>query len=328
MATDLITCPTKLLHPDAQPPVQSKDLAAGHDIRCVGGLQGLSSELWDEIQRAEWAAFGERGYVDLKPGDAFLFRTGFAQAIEEDYCCLLWDRSGMGGVKIIHRCAGVIDPDYRGEWFVRLVNHSTETHRIKVGEKIVQGVYQKRVVAACPIVTDLDETERGEGGFGSTDTPGSEGVEPGSLVDTLPDHLLSTQAPAPVVDEDDAPTPNHPVDSVGASASAQLDDTDVITDDVLLPDPPEPVVDEVTVPDDAPPAPAGWKYGRVVVYDGRNSPHAMACMRDRQYASAIEWITRDREFFPNGAPQIIPETLRSVPGRQAVAFNPLIPTEG
>ena len=332
-----IDCPTQLIHPEAQPPVQSKDLAAGHDIRCVGGCEGINEELWDEVQRAEWAAFGERGYVDLRPGDGFLFRTGFAQAIDDDYCCLLWDRSGMGGVKMIHRCAGVIDPDYRGEWFVRLVNLSTETHRVNVGDKIIQGVYQERVVANCPIVDSLDDTDRGEGGFGSTDEEdedfdsstdlddsvnGSASASEGDTVDRLPDHLLIQQEPVAVTEEDFPETTNEPLDSTGASESAPQEEATMA--DPVAPPP----IEEVKVPDTAPEAPAGYRYGRVVVYDGRNAPHAMAGMRDRQTGSAVEWIKRDAEFFPNGTPEIVPETLRSVPGRQAVAFNPLVPTEG
>ena len=166
-----IDCPTQLIHPEAQPPVQSKDLAAGHDIRCVGGCEGINEELWDEVQRAEWAAFGERGYVDLRPGDGFLFRTGFAQAIDDDYCCLLWDRSGMGGVKMIHRCAGVIDPDYRGNIGVVLFNHASDDLLVRRHDRIAQLILERFEVARDVRVFDRPpptDTHRGAGGFGST----------------------------------------------------------------------------------------------------------------------------------------------------------------
>ena len=123
---------------------------------------------FDEHQVAEWRQMEERGYIDIFPGTGALLRTGFAQAIDPDYVCLLWDRSSMGGGKMVHRFAGVIDSDYRGEWFVRLFNHSTKPYRIAPGDKIVQGIYQLRTEAECPIVDSLPASGRGTGGFGST----------------------------------------------------------------------------------------------------------------------------------------------------------------
>lgn len=161
-----------LLHPDAKAPARSKDRAMGHDICCVAGVKFLQTpETWSDEQRRDWRAMEARGYVVIHPGQSFLFRTGFAQAIQEGYACMLWDRSGLGAMKLVGRLAGVIDEDFRGEWFVRLVNHSPVAVTIRVGEKIVQGVYQERIVADCQIVTELDVTERGTAGFGSTDKP-------------------------------------------------------------------------------------------------------------------------------------------------------------
>lgn len=164
-----ILCPTQLLHPAAKPPIASGEFAMGHDICCVGGLDGLENpDKWSSGQRYEWQRLGELNYTVLDPGRGFLFRTGFKQAIQPGWGCLLWDRSGMGGSKLIHRLAGVIDEDYRGEWFVRLINLSQVPQTINVGDKIIQGVYQERVRALCPLVESLEETERGTKGFGST----------------------------------------------------------------------------------------------------------------------------------------------------------------
>ncbi len=174
MEVKQIVCPTKLLHPEARVPLHGSARAAGFDIYCVGGREGLDETKWDAVQIRAWEQFGERGQVVLAPGQSFLFRTGFQQAIQEGYVCLFWDRSGMGGKRCIHRLAGVIDDDYRGEWFVRLVNLSNEDQTIKVGDKIVQGIYQERIAAVFPIVPagdDLPSTARGDGGFGSTDNP-------------------------------------------------------------------------------------------------------------------------------------------------------------
>lgn len=169
--TKQIVCPTKLLHPLAKAPTRGSEFAAGHDIYCVGGLTGVDESKWDANQQRAWRDMESRGYVTLDPGQGFLFRTGFSQAIQPGHACLLWDRSGMGGIKMVARLAGVIDEDYRGEWFVRLINLSQVPHVITVGDKIVQGVYQERIAAEFPVVTELPPTVRGDGGFGSTDKP-------------------------------------------------------------------------------------------------------------------------------------------------------------
>lgn len=103
----------------------------------------------------------------LGPGDVKLIPVGIAVEFPPGYAALIWDRSGMGR-KGIHRFAGVIDADYRGNWGVILCNHTPLPHRIEVGDKIAQVVFQK--VESWPIeeVTELSDTARGEGGWGST----------------------------------------------------------------------------------------------------------------------------------------------------------------
>lgn len=170
--TKQIVCPTSLLHPQAKVPERGSELAGGHDIFCVGGIEGLTNPAdWSHEQLEAWYRQGLHGAVTISPGDSFLFRTGMTQAIDPDYLCLLWDRSGMGAKKVVHRLAGVIDPDYTGEWFVRVVNHSAFLVTIHNGDKIVQGVYQERVEAVFPLVPVLPPTDRGSQGFGSTDLP-------------------------------------------------------------------------------------------------------------------------------------------------------------
>jgi len=104
----------------------------------------------------------------LEPGGSHLFRTGISMAIEEGHACYFWDRSGMGAFQEVHRLAGVIDEDYRGEWLVKLINLSGVPRKISPGDKIVQGVFQERIEAEFPVVDTLPETARGAGGFGST----------------------------------------------------------------------------------------------------------------------------------------------------------------
>lgn len=167
-----LMCPTVLLHPRAVQPMASNDEAMGYDIRCVAGVEGLQdpSKHTDQ-QRDLWERFAREGQVVLRQFDSYLFRTGFAQAIPKGYGCILRERSGLGAMKCLALRAGVIDSDYRGEWFVRLINLGTDDVVIIAGDKIVQGVYQERLDVACPIVQNLDATDRGSKGFGSTDQP-------------------------------------------------------------------------------------------------------------------------------------------------------------
>lgn len=168
-------CPTKLIHPLAKVPTHGSDRAAGYDIYCVGGLDGLEQDFVSKMhdndprQLREWQLMaGGHGEAIISPNTGFLFRTGMQMAIQEGHACYLWDRSGMGGSRLVHRFAGVIDEDYRGEWFVRLFNFSKYPVAIVVGDRIVQGIYQERIEVEHPIVDTLPESVRGTGGLGST----------------------------------------------------------------------------------------------------------------------------------------------------------------
>ena len=110
-------------------------------------------------------------YYQLGPGESHVFHTGLASSIDEGYCVVLFDRSGMGAKKNIHRLAGVIDSTYRGEWLVCLTNLSDEFHTILVGDNIVQGLVLPVPELSIIEVPVLDETERGDKGFGSSDKP-------------------------------------------------------------------------------------------------------------------------------------------------------------
>lgn len=285
-----ITCPTQLIHPYAKVPESGSDMAAGYDIRCVAGLDGLENQQdFSAAQLAAWYRFGIDEHVTVQPGESFLFRTGFKQSIDPDYVCLLWDRSGMSVKKGMHKCAGVIDPDYVGEWFVCLTNHSDSPQTIHAGDKIVQGIYQLRVKAEFPLTDSLKDTARGSGGFGSTDSVDVE----------TPEMLLSTVAvPAPTASEYLSAllseTPHH--DSEGYSESADVDDID----DVAVADTPK---------------------RKRSTYDGVNVASALANLRDKQYAGAVAWMERDIAFFAGDVPKIIPSSLETVRGRQAISFE-------
>lgn len=82
---------------------------------------------------------------------------------------LIWDRSGMGS-KRIHRYAGVIDSDYRGEWAVILFNSNYGSFHVQKGDRVAQVIFQPVWIGEPVEGNILDPTERGAGGFGSTGT--------------------------------------------------------------------------------------------------------------------------------------------------------------
>lgn len=137
------------LHPDAILPAKSGELEAGWDICCVA----------DEY-------FTDDGSYILPVGCSHKFHTGLACAIDFGYCMLLWDRSGMGAVKNIHRLAGVIDCTYRGEWLVALINLGKEAQLIKAGDKIIQGIITKVIPGQSYWADELSNSVRGQAGFG------------------------------------------------------------------------------------------------------------------------------------------------------------------
>jgi len=109
--------------------------------------------------------------IDIEPGARALIPTGIAIELpSSDYVALICARSGLAfkrGLGLANGI-GVIDSDYRGELCVALLNSSSEVQRIENGERIAQLMIMPVAIADFEIAKDLDETERGAGGFGST----------------------------------------------------------------------------------------------------------------------------------------------------------------
>jgi dUTP pyrophosphatase len=95
-------------------------------------------------------------------------KTGLAFAIPSGYVGLIWDRSGLAAKHGLHKLAGVIDAGYRGEVGVVLINHGSESFTVEKGMRVAQMLIQSVERVSLTEVEDLDETKRGEGGFGST----------------------------------------------------------------------------------------------------------------------------------------------------------------
>jgi dUTP pyrophosphatase len=111
--------------------------------------------------------------VELETGKPVAIPTGIATAFPTGYVALVWDRAGMGS-RGIHRLAGVIDSDYRGEWRIVLINLNqpgpglTHSLHVKRGDKIAQVIFQKFENWPIVEVAELDDTLRGSQGFGSS----------------------------------------------------------------------------------------------------------------------------------------------------------------
>ena len=132
-----------------EPPRYETALAAGCDIR---------------------AAVAEDAPLTLRPGERAMTPTGIAIAMPPGWEAQMRPRSGLAakyGISCVN-APGTIDADYRGELKVILINHGTEDFVIRRGDRIGQIVFAPVFQAAFEEVDTLDETERGEGGFGST----------------------------------------------------------------------------------------------------------------------------------------------------------------
>ena len=108
--------------------------------------------------------------VTIAPGARHAVATGLALAIPQGYEIQVRPRSGLAlkhGITVPNT-PGTIDSDYRGELKVILINHGTEPFAIARGDRVAQLVLAPVVQAAWDEVEELDATERGEGGFGST----------------------------------------------------------------------------------------------------------------------------------------------------------------
>ena len=108
--------------------------------------------------------------IVLKPLERAIIKTGLFIALPVGFEAQVRPRSGLAAKKgiTVLNSPGTVDADYRGEIGVILVNISNENFTINDGERIAQLVIAKHERAEWTLVKELDETERGAGGFGST----------------------------------------------------------------------------------------------------------------------------------------------------------------
>lgn len=139
--------PFKKLVPHAIMPLRASKKAAGYDV--------YSAEESDKV---------------VKPGKMVPISTGIAVAIPDGYELEVRPRSGLAFKHLltIINSPGTIDSDYRGEIKIGLVNHGAEDVIIKPNDRIAQVLLKKVEEATFEEVEELESTERGAGGFGST----------------------------------------------------------------------------------------------------------------------------------------------------------------
>ena len=116
------------------------------------------------------AAVPEDGPVSLAPSDRVLIPTGLAFALPEGHEAQIRPRSGLAlkhGVTVLNS-PGTIDADYRGEIKVILINLGSDTFLIQRGDRIAQAIIAPVTHVDIVPVETLDDTDRGDGGFGST----------------------------------------------------------------------------------------------------------------------------------------------------------------
>ncbi|HET6420342.1 MAG TPA: dUTP diphosphatase [Geobacteraceae bacterium] len=115
-------------------------------------------------------------YADLEtdlvlgPGERALVPTGIALAIPDGFEAQIRPRSGLAlkhGITLVNS-PGTIDPDYRGEICVIVINHGETPFTIRNGDRIAQMVFSRFFRAVLREISDLDETSRNSGGFGHT----------------------------------------------------------------------------------------------------------------------------------------------------------------
>jgi dUTP pyrophosphatase len=132
----------KRIHPEAKLPVYGHPGDAGLDLFSV-------------VDR------------ELGPGDVFAVPTGIRVAVPPGHVGLVWDKSGIS-LMGVHRLAGVIDAGYRGEVQVVLINLGPAPYAVRKGAKIAQLLVQPVSSVLVVEADSLDDTSRGQGGFGST----------------------------------------------------------------------------------------------------------------------------------------------------------------
>ena len=145
MSFKTIGVAVKKLHEDAVIPTYANDGDAGFDFYVIGGGK-------------------------IRAGETKLFKTGLAMAIPKGYELQVRSRSGLSlkAQIVVLNAPGTIDAGYRGEIGIILTNFSEKEYTVKKGDRVAQGVLNEVPRAKFHVVEDLPDSDRGQGGFGSS----------------------------------------------------------------------------------------------------------------------------------------------------------------
>ena len=148
--------------PDVVIPTKAHDTDAGFDLYAY--CPDASFYSWES-----GCQLNVKG-VKVRPNETYKFHTGIKMGIPDGYWGGIYARSGLATICGLRpaNCVGVIDSSYRGEITVAIHNDSNETQLVHNGGRIAQLVIQKVEPTVFEEVSELDETSRGESGFGGS----------------------------------------------------------------------------------------------------------------------------------------------------------------
>jgi dUTP pyrophosphatase len=141
-------------------PIRVKVLRKGAKLPAYGTAEAAGADLCACIEAP----------VTITPGETVFIPTGIALEVPRGCAGLIYARSGIAckrGLAPANK-VGVVDSDYRGEINVVLYNHGSTSQIVENGDKIAQFVITPVLTPAYEVVSELSDTVRGEGGFGST----------------------------------------------------------------------------------------------------------------------------------------------------------------
>ena len=140
--------------------IRVKVLREGAKLPTYGSTEAAGADLYACLEET----------VTIDPGKTAFIPTGIALEVPKGYAGLIYARSGLAckrGLAPANK-VGVVDSDYRGEILVALHNHGEASQTVESGERIAQLVITPVLMPAYEWTSELEDTKRGTGGFGST----------------------------------------------------------------------------------------------------------------------------------------------------------------